>query len=117
MKDGSEKAKKAAGHMLQNNANLNTKINIRGREKSRGNVIVTTVYDIMVENNTSCNLLLFKAILIVKYLNYFRCCKSFMKMDKVDRVNKEEDEIYLIVTMTMAMTNCDYGYDYDYDYE
>ena len=37
-----------------------------------------------------------------------------MKMDKVDRVNKEEGEIYLIETMTMAMNNYDYGYDYDY---
>ena len=27
-----------------------------------------------------------------------------MKMDKVDRVNKDEDEIYLIVSMIMAMT-------------
>ena len=36
-------------------------------------------------------------------LDYFLCCKSFMKMDKVDRVNNEEEKIHLIVTMTMTM--------------
>ena len=85
-KDKVEYEMKVAGQVLQNNTdgntnmniNINTKRNIHGRvevmggrgEERTGEVIDATTYDVMAENNTTCNLHLLLLIREVNFMKY-----------------------------------------------